>query len=80
MISEVVVPCFVPVAGGSSIKVILPGFATDDGVPHSWDTYVHYFGNMLLSTGRNIEEEIGNADPLPVNEKAPVLAVHEVSK
>jgi len=64
--SDVQVPCFIPVPGGSTVKVNLPGYATDDGVAHGFNTYVHYYGNVLVDTGRNLVNEVGNAKPLPV--------------
>jgi hypothetical protein len=82
-ITDVQIPCFIPISGGSRLQVILPLFAQDDpaglGIT-PFDTFVHYFGNMLLSTGRDTSAEVGNAEPEPVHIADAVLPVHEVGK
>lgn len=65
-VSDVQVPCFIPIGGGSKLQVILPGYAMNSGVGSNFNTYVHYFGNTLVDSGRNLVNEVGNARPLPV--------------
>ena len=72
--SDVEIETFILVEGGQNISIQLglglSAITSADGVtPTLFNTYVKYHGNMLLSTGRDAVAEIGNADPLLVEEE-----------
>lgn len=64
--AEIEVPVFVLVPGGSTVVVNLPGITDLTLGVGGFNVYVHYSGNVLLDTGRNLVFEIGNKTPLPV--------------
>lgn len=64
--SDIQVPTFILVPGGSTVVVNLPGVTDLTLGVGGFDTYVHYSGNILVDTGRNIVNEVGNKFPLPV--------------
>lgn len=57
--------CFIIVPGGSIVTAafINPG-AVAGMTP--WKVIVHYYGNLLLDTGRTLSNEAGNDRPIPV--------------
>jgi hypothetical protein len=63
--ADVEIPTFIKVLGGSQINLSLGGIT---GLDAKLVTYVHYYGNMLLGTGRTVSNEVGNQYPLPVYE------------
>jgi hypothetical protein len=64
--SDVQVPTFILVPGGSTVVVNLPGITDLSLGVGGFNTYVHYSGNILVDTGRNLVNEVGNKYPLPV--------------
>lgn len=65
--SDLELDVFIPILGGSSFDIALTGVTSPDGVAtRRFNTYVHFYGNMLLATGRNLVNEVGNKEPLPV--------------
>lgn len=65
--SELEIPVFVPIQGGSSFDINITNVISSDGIAVTLlNTYVHFSGTMLLSTGRNLVNETGNEYPLPV--------------
>jgi hypothetical protein len=63
--ADVEINTFIKILGGSQINLNLNGIT---GLDAKLVTYVHYYGNMLLSTGRVLSNEVGNQYPLPVIE------------
>ena len=62
---SLVIPTFVIVGPGSTFTIFIPNFIDPAGGTNC-NTYVHYYGNMLLASGRDIVQEAANAKPLPV--------------
>jgi hypothetical protein len=62
--SDVQIDCYVVVAQGQNINIRIPTYTDDD----STNVLVHYYGNYLLATGRNILNEPGNPRPILVEE------------
>lgn len=62
--SDVEIETFIPILGGSTIDIKMPG-VTGIGST-TFNVYAHFYGNMLLATGRNLVNEVGNANPQPV--------------
>lgn len=61
--ADVEIDTFIKVLGGSTINFNLNGIT---GLDVKLVTYIHYYGNMLLATGRVLSNEVGNQYPLPV--------------
>ena len=64
--TDVEFDCFIPIKGGSQFNLVVVGFTDDSVQSHAFNTYVHYYGNTLLSTGRSVFNEVGNQYPQPV--------------
>lgn len=60
--ADTTIPCFTLVGQGSNVTIKIPGVTDDD----TCNVLVHYFGNLLFATGRNILNEVGNPDPEPI--------------
>lgn len=61
---------FVLVDGGQTVNVEIPPI-TDPAQPLISDSFavtVQYYGNMLLSKGRTLPNEVGNDTPIPTKE------------
>jgi hypothetical protein len=62
--ADIEIETFVKIKGGNNLNISLSGITSPPNP--TLNVYVQYYGNMLLSTGRNIVNEVGNQYPQPV--------------